>query len=170
MYDINDTAYAIREVQRYLFYAAEGDERIPSSPIDGIYGNETRTAVSKFQEINGLAITGEVDALTFSLLYLGSNERKNALSASRGRYNNESFPLTPGSSGADVAHLHVILGELSQYYEIQEIPTGDFYTRETENAVILMQGIFLYEQTGEVDELLLERLDKEASFRKIFGK
>ena len=166
MYMLNDTVYAIREVQRFLLAAAQSDERIPQSPIDGIYGDETRTAVTVFQDINGLPKSGEVDLETFKLLYIAHKDREAALKASYERYENAAFPLEVGAFGPDIAHLHVILSELSQYYEIEAVPRGDFFTKETEDAVKLMQGIFLYPESGTVDEILFKRLDDEALFRK----
>lgn len=170
MYNIDDKEFAIKEVQRFLLIAAEGDERIPKSPIDGIYGDETRAAVIEFQRLSGLPETGVADDKTFSLLYSESVRYNDARRAAYQRYDNGSFPLTLGSYGADVAHLHIVLGELEDYYELNDVPTGDFFTQETKNAVILMQSVFLIEETGIVDEELLERLNNEALYRKKFKK
>jgi peptidoglycan hydrolase-like protein with peptidoglycan-binding domain len=35
--------------------------------VDGVYGNETETAISSFQAAQGLPVTGQVDGLMTSL-------------------------------------------------------------------------------------------------------
>ena len=168
MYDINDKTSAITEVQGYLHSARESDKSIPASPIDGIFGSETASAIEVFQSANGLPVTGAVDQSTFTLLYLADREYREAKRVSRGRFDNRRFPLILGSHGADVAHLHVILKELSRYYELSEIPRADFFSKETERAVMMMQRIFLLAVDGRVDEFLMDRLEEEIVFRKSF--
>ena len=166
---MEDKISAIVEVQRYLHAAAESDERIPTSPIDGVYGNETRAAVKEFQRINGLCENGTADEETFRLLAFSASERETALAASHASAVDEEIPLRCGSHGASVRDLHTSLRSLSRYYELGDIPVGDFFVGETRDAVRTMQNIFRIEESGTADELLLLRLRREVIARKKFS-
>ena len=57
--------HPIRSLQTMLRVLAEQDPRHETLIPDGIYGPETRSAVSKFQRIHGLPVTGVTDQQTW---------------------------------------------------------------------------------------------------------
>ena len=58
----------IRSLQTMLRVIAENDPQHQSLIPDGIYGPETMTAVSGFQNLHGLPVTGVTDNLTWDLI------------------------------------------------------------------------------------------------------
>ena len=129
MYDLQDKPAAIREVQRYLNLISDNSEnKIPRIGIDGIYGDETRGAVSKFQELYKLQISGIVDLLTFTAIYeeyeriLDESNRREYLITDIG------FPITLGMQGKDVLYINLLLKELSNTYrDIGYIEESKYY-------------------------------------------
>ncbi len=63
--DIGDSGTPIRTIQEQLSAIRRTYSNIPSLAIDGIYGEGTAAAVSKFQSIFDLPVTGEVDYSTW---------------------------------------------------------------------------------------------------------
>lgn len=68
-YRIDREEEAIAEVQRYLRAVSYKHSEVPHVGVDGIYGKETEAAVRAFQLLSALKETGQVDDLTFLLLY-----------------------------------------------------------------------------------------------------
>ena len=66
--DTRDEKLAIIEIQQNLRELAKAGFDLPSITADGIYGDQTRAAVARFQEIEGLPVTGKVDLLTWQVL------------------------------------------------------------------------------------------------------
>ena len=60
----------IRSLQTMLRVLAEDDPRHPSLIPDGIYGPETAGAVSRFQRLHGLPVTGVADQATWEEIVL----------------------------------------------------------------------------------------------------
>jgi len=60
---------AVINLQTYLRAQRSVDPTFPSVPIDGIYGDQTRFALTEFQRRNGLAVSGVADRETWELLY-----------------------------------------------------------------------------------------------------
>lgn len=58
----------IRSLQTMLRVIAEQDNRYSSVVPDGIYGNDTRNAVSTFQRRHGLPVTGVTDQDTWEAI------------------------------------------------------------------------------------------------------
>lgn len=63
--DIGDSGTPVRTIQEQLSAIRRTYSNIPSLAIDGIYGEDTAAAVSKFQSIFDLPVTGEVDYRTW---------------------------------------------------------------------------------------------------------
>lgn len=63
--DIGDSGTPVRTIQEQLSAIRRTYSNIPSLAIDGIYGEDTAAAVSKFQSIFDLPVTGEVDYSTW---------------------------------------------------------------------------------------------------------
>ena len=61
-------AQPIRSLQTMLRVIAEDDRTLPTVVPDGIYGQETITAVSAFQRRNGLPVTGVTDQKTWDAI------------------------------------------------------------------------------------------------------
>ena len=53
-FSIDDTASAIRAIQKRLRILSQSDDRLPAVFIDGIYGAETEATVRAFQETREL--------------------------------------------------------------------------------------------------------------------
>ncbi len=63
--DIGDSGTPVRTIQEQLSAIRRTYSNIPSLAIDGIYGEDTSAAVSRFQSIFDLPVTGEVDYSTW---------------------------------------------------------------------------------------------------------
>lgn len=63
--DIGDSGTPVRTIQEQLSAIRRTYSNIPSLAIDGIYGEGTAAAVSRFQSIFDLPVTGEVDYSTW---------------------------------------------------------------------------------------------------------
>lgn len=167
-YQIDITAEAIREVQRYLLELSYAHPEIPHVEIDGIYGTETADAVRAFQRLFILPVTGEADFPTFTLLYekfliarderLGESEMIPAF----------AFPLHMGDSGSYVRILQSALDEILGAH----IPADGFFGRTTEEGVKQLQGKAGLPQDGAVSRLFwrtVVREYREAVRKKIHG-
>lgn len=165
MYELRDKESAVREVQKMLRYVSDAVEYdLPTVSIDGIYGEETRNSVLVFQEQNGLYADGRVDYDTYLLLYSAYNEAKGEHKRNQYIITNNGFPFAIGMQNADVAHLNLLLNELSKSYpSLPKNLRGNYFSDETEKAVYELQKMFLYEENGIVDAFLYERILSEVS-------
>lgn len=63
--DIGDSGTEVRTIQEQLVSIRQTYSNIPSLAVDGIYGEQTAAAVSKFQSIFDLPVTGDVGYSTW---------------------------------------------------------------------------------------------------------
>ena len=61
-------AQPIRSLQTMLRVISEDDRTLPTVVPDGVYGQETITAVSAFQRRKGLPVTGVADQMTWDAI------------------------------------------------------------------------------------------------------
>ena len=160
-YSISDTAEHIRRAQLWLRAISKANDRIPSVFIDGIYGNETRNAVSEFQKYYELPITGELDSATFDKIFseystLLQNSIPLGFVPEFEYY--EGKKMSPGDVFDDIYLLQLLLRKLS-------IKDDRFFTEmtgrfdpQTEKAVRLLQNISTLPETGAVDISLWNNL------------
>ncbi|MBR5453448.1 MAG: peptidoglycan-binding protein [Clostridia bacterium] len=163
MYDISQKSEAVRELQRYLRTIEGGGTEPSSVTVDGVYGDSTRRAVREQQARAGLPVTGITDRRTWDMIYLEYLDVIN--SAPTPLF---AFPLSPpvysilpGSGGAPVRFLKLILAELTQYYGFAPIPDSDVYDTETEAAIRYFQSLNGLRETGEADLDTRNRLVSE---------
>jgi peptidoglycan hydrolase-like protein with peptidoglycan-binding domain len=152
MYDIRDKSNAIREAQRFLLEIHYAESYIPHIAIDGIYGKETAEAIRIFQAYNNLPLTGEIDYITWNLLY----EQYREAYLKRTNYDflisEKNLPLSVGAVGEDVELLQFIVNRLSpKYSAFGKVATNGVYGYELANAVSEIQKIYRMERTGILD-------------------
>ena len=160
MYNINDKSSAIRESKKQLFAISEKlYPQIPRTTIDGFYDEETRTAVKEFQKIKGFTESGNIDFNTFNEIY---NDYKIVLDAFYGRdyiIEESRFPLGIGDMSEDVRTLHIIINELANTYpEIQNVGTGNYYSKRTGEAIKYLRNLFIMEESDILDRILFARM------------
>ena len=163
MYELLDKPAAIREVQRFLHLISDSnDGKIPRISIDGIYGEETKDAVMAFQSLNNINATGIVDLITFDALYREYKFISDDKARDDRIITDEGFPIKLGSQSEDVLIINLMLSELGKTYtEIGYVEHSKYFSKNSQNATIELQKIFLYPQTGEIDAIFYERLGKE---------
>lgn len=169
MYRTEDRAAAIRQIQRYLYEIHKSEWLdIPRVPIDGIYGNDTRSAVVELQRLKNIQPSGLVDYETFGAIYeeylLASR-----LSDSDSQFllTGKPFPFKVGDSGADIEIIHLIFRELSGYYKDLPIPKkSSYFSEESASFTRGLQNIFGMPPDGIVTAAMYDRILFELSARK----
>lgn len=148
---------AITNIQRYLrLIGTERGGRIFAVPLDGIYDSSTANAVSEFQRLYSLPVTGIVDKITFDLLFAEYSRISRADSTEYPDF----FPSAPpsyvtefGEKSYFISLLQFILDELRISYD--SIPffdrTGE-YDMDTSLAIKEFQRLSLLPVTGKVDK------------------
>ena len=164
MYDISDKRNAIREAQRFLLELHYSTSYIPHVAIDGIYQEETKEAVKIFQAYNNLPITGEIDYITWGLLY----EQYLKSYQSRVNYDylilEENLPLTVGAKGEDVELIQFLINRLSpKYNSFSKIELNGIYTYQTARAISELQKIYRLSETGILDRNTLNNIISDVS-------
>lgn len=141
MYDLTDERRVTRELQRYLSELSYATAELPHIAVDGILGEETRQALSRFQERNGLPATGQADPRTWAEIYRQFCAAREARTARPILLPAESLPLALHARGSEVMLLQAVLTALREI--IQDIPplgqNGHFDT-ETQRALRAYQA------------------------------
>lgn len=136
----------VRVAQYLLRYVALFDNRIPVIVIDGIYGQKTASAVSAFQEIAELPITGAIDEQTYAVLYdtyrgFITSLPDSAFIGIARPY--PGFVLTEGQENEFVLALQTYLDVISQTYtEIPDVTPDGIFGPATLEAVKAFQRRF----------------------------
>ncbi|MBQ2391114.1 MAG: peptidoglycan-binding protein [Clostridia bacterium] len=135
--NIDTNTQSIRELQEFLRRIAYSNEQIPLVAIDGIYGNETKAAVTEFQKLFGLPQTGEVDEATWNAIVEEFQRLTNegSLPERIRAFPSPATVLMPGDYGAAVYFLQVMLKAIAQKYDnLPNVSINGFYDDETREA------------------------------------
>ncbi len=155
---------AIFNLQRYLRQLSRFDPDIPSVDEDGIFGEETRAALSAFQKKYGLPITGTADPETWSMLfgeYLASVE---AYTRPAPVYLFPRFPtdysVGRGDENLLVGVIQQLLRDITVLYGRDEnlVPLDGIFGEVTEEAVKDFQRVQRLPADGRVDRITWNRL------------
>ena len=165
MYNIYDTASAIRNVQEWLYFLSKTDYGISTVYPDGIYGDETVTAVKEFQAKQRIEQTGIVDFETFVILRLEYNK---ALREFNQPEKVRIFPrlllnnsINPGERFATVSVIQAMILSLATVNdEFDKIVVNGIYDENTERAVNVIKNIFGLEEDSLIDKKFFSALTK----------
>ena len=168
MYDITNRKEIIREIKKYLYeISTHTYPEIQRGTIDGIYDEETKDSVKRFQKIKKLAPTGIVDYLTFMALADEYKEisYESLLPDSLIEY--QSFPMIYGDMSEDVRLLNMMINELGNTYsDIVDVGNDSLYSKRTVKAIERLEEIFGYKITGVTDARLYARIKEELNSQK----
>lgn len=156
---------AVQNLQRYLRRLSYEENNILAVPVDGIFDSRTEEALSEFQQMNDLPVTGRADRITWDLLF----DDYQRLSQEDLRVSPDFFPSTPlryettsGESGLFIHIVQLMLNEFTVLYD--DFPlltvTGKFDS-ETEEAVKRFQTINGLEETGLVNRRTWNHMSEE---------
>lgn len=151
----------IRSLQTMLRVIAEDDPQHNTIVPDGIYGPETMSAVSAFQRIHGLPVTGITNQDTWESIlsvYEPAQVRRS-----------EAHPLeiilNPGQKirrGERHPHIYLVQGMLQalsqRYKSIREPGFSGILDDATEDAIASFQFLSSLPMTGALDKLTWKHL------------
>ncbi|MGN0447588.1 MAG: peptidoglycan-binding protein [Acutalibacteraceae bacterium] len=155
---LDDSGGQVVSLQYFLAILAFFNSYQPPVTIDGIYGTQTRDAVSAFQRDKGLPITGAVDQRTWESIYAAYKGvvdylemEKIVLSVATEPY--PGVVLRRGDVGPSVFTFKTYLNFIASYfYDISQVPENSVFDPRTQIAVREFQRIFSLPVTGQVNE------------------
>ena len=151
----------VRSLQTMLRVLSQADSRIPSVIPDGIYGPTTSQAVSAFQRIHSLPITGVTNQQTWDAIVPQYElALVNILPAAPIEIVMDPFEVYRlGDSSPYIYLLQSLLVQLSRdYVTIPTPPHSGILDNETSEAIIAFQKLALLPETGEFDKLTWKHL------------
>ncbi len=154
-------AQPVRSLQTMLRVIAESNDQQPSVVPDGIYGANTRTAVSAFQRRKGLPVTGNTDQQTWeaivseyepALILVGEAQPIEVIL-------NPNQVIRQGESHPNVYLAQGMLIVLSQAYaSIPQPGMSGIVDLPTAEALSAFQALNRLPMTGQLDKITWQRL------------
>ena len=144
----------ISQLQEYLYYISLTNSSVPRIVPDGIYGKQTRNAVSAFQKSHGLKITGDADLKTWEEIKSDYDKIVQGCEAP------EPLCVFPGGKyvvklnekSETVSFIQLVLICLNTEYGFDsEVTVTGEYSESDAKAVKKLQKIHGLKQTGNVD-------------------
>jgi len=142
-------------VQYFLQTISAFTNTVPSPPLDGIFGETTAEAVRAFQREWGLPVTGEVDLITWNLLF--DVFRADVATVPGNVFSNVAKPfpgvtLRVGSRGEDVLDLQRYINRIAEDFPaVPSVSEDGIFGDATENAIFVIQEGGGLPVTGVVD-------------------
>lgn len=152
---------AVFEMQSYLRNISRLDSDISKVVPDGIFAEETTSAVKSFQQKYGLDETGIVNFETWESI---KNKNSEAVFAASEpvqivRITNEDLPLTIGMDNTLVYTLHLMLNSVaSRYDNFTPLPLQSLFDENTEREVKRWQRVISHNENGQVDKFTWNNL------------
>lgn len=152
--DYEDDRNNIFQLQKFLQKISETDKDIPFLNTDGIYGDETKDAVIKYQEKYNLPQTGFADYETWESIYELYRDLTELTEEALPLhiYPVEAITIKQGDNGDAVIIIQLILNSFAnRYNNLNKVRVTGQYTNETLDAVKNFQTLSLLNPTGEVN-------------------
>lgn len=158
----------VEKVQKKLLDLTHIYTNLPVITADGIFSDNTRRAIKKFQQLNALSITGELDKITFDKINEIHECNKEDIEISETRqengvnYINQSKnQLEKGDTGEYVIYLQKYINIISKKYPtIQNLNVDGNFGDKTEETVREFQKLFKLQIDGKVDDITWNTLYK----------
>lgn len=154
----------IRSLQTMLRVIAEDDNRLPTVVPDGIYGQSTLRALSAFQRLYGLPVTGVADQNTWEKIVEIFDEALIRI----GKTEPLEIIFEPGQvfrSGDSSPYLFIVQGVLQSlavdFPTISAPNSTGVFDRETAAAIRAFQIIAGLPLTGELDRKTWKHLSRQ---------
>ena len=161
---MGDTGENVRQVQEMLVDLINVYPSIPKIKIDGIFGENTKGAVKRFQELMGIYETGSVDEFTFNKLKLIYSKKERLVENLRdgdeeNGLDESNNVVKIGSKGRYVVELQEYINKVANIYPaIPKLKIDGIFGKNTEDAVITFQRMFNLDQDGIVGEITWQML------------
>jgi len=140
-----DSGDSVRNIQYLLAYVERFYDEIPPLSLDGIFGEQTESAVRAFQRLFELPVTGEVDLPTWDALYrtyLGFISTIPFKYTDGRLYPYPGIPLRLGSESEVVRLMQEYLNYIAQFYpQIPTVSPTGYFGERTQEAVIAFQRL-----------------------------
>lgn len=147
----------VEKIQRKLLDLTNIYTNLPVVTADGMFNDNTKRTIKKFQQLNAMEITGELDKITINKIneIHECNKEDVEIKETRQNYINQSKnQLEMGDTGHYVIELQKYLNIISKKYStIPNLRVDGIYGDKTESAVKEFQNIFKLEVDGKVDDL-----------------
>ena len=164
---LGDTGRDVELIQRKLNRIAQNFPGIPriNSP-DGFFGEDTLSAVEKFQEVFNLTPDGKVGHATwYKIQFAYNGVKKLSEISSEGLKLSEvdtrfSDTLRVGDTGDGVLALQYYLSYISLFIPtVSSVIYDGSFGKQTEDAVKSFQKTYRLKETGEVDRLTWDNIE-----------
>ncbi|MDR0986784.1 MAG: peptidoglycan-binding protein [Ruminococcus sp.] len=145
----------IQELQTYLRYISFQNKEIPRVEPTGVYNARTRDAVTMFQSLYDLPVTGTVDEETWNAIYSVYKEIEAYLSAvtAISPFPDRDFQICEGDSGATVFILQALINAIAEHYSnIPPVAITGICDAATETAVKALQQTAGLPPSGIIDD------------------
>lgn len=145
----------VRSLQQMLRTLHEADDSHPRVIPDGIYGQKTINAVSAFQRLHGLPITGVADQDTWEAIAAAYEPALTEVDHAQAVeiILNPGQPIRPGEDSPYLYVAQSMLLVLSRTYASVTVPTHSGILDEaTAQSIISFQALASLPQTGELDK------------------
>lgn len=116
---LGDTGIGVKSLQYYLAVVAYFNDFIPTTAIDGVFGESTRLAVEAFQTSEGLNADGIVGRDTWNALVERYDQILATLPDEPGEYAETIYPgrfLSEGQSGGEILRLQRFINRAADVY------------------------------------------------------
>lgn len=151
----------IRSLQTMLRVLAEQDSRHETLIPDGIYGPATQSAVSRFQRLHGLPVTGVTDQLTWEQI-VAEYEPALIRIAEAQMLDVILEPNQEIRRGQRHPHIYIVQAILAvledAYQSIGPISHNGLLDEATANAIAAFQGLQNLPMTGNLDKVTWKAL------------
>ena len=151
----------IRSLQTMLRVLAENDRRYNSIIPDGIYGPETMAAVSAFQRIHGLPVTGVTDRDTWEAIHAQYEPALINIDAAQPVeiILNPGQVIRRGERHPNVRLVQAMLAVLAEIYRSIGMPgSNGILDAQTSDSLASFQQLTGLPMTGELDKRTWKQL------------
>ena len=154
-------AQPVRSLQTMIRVIAQDDPRQPPLIPDGIYGNQTATAVSTFQRNNGLPVTGVTDQITWEAIVAAYEPALIRADQAQPLYIllQPGQVIRKGERNPNIYLVQAILMVLSETYaSISQPSQSGILDEATAISLASFQEMSALPQTGELDKVTWKHL------------
>lgn len=164
--DMNNDEEIIRQLQNYLGKLS----RWVNDPTlhvqdDGVYGEKTKNAVRRFQEMQGILPTGDVDHATWEAICKAHDMLREDFERNRPIHpfpNKVGYQVEIGERSNLVCIIKIMLNELKLFYDCYAyLPLNHKFDQAMAEAVREFQRVVGLECTGIVDKRTWNKLAEE---------